>query len=212
MKRCTRPSLGAFLKAMEVSNRALMLGILSLCVAIAAAPGAAAAATGPFVAATQSQALASQLTATASGNGRTPGAGRVPDISRWLPPLGSLTVLAEFAPPEQDWLPGHRGVDLAVSTGEPVRAPAAGTVAFAGDIADRPVVVIDHGPIRSTYEPVTGTVPVGQTVPAGAVIGEMATGGHCGTTCLHWGAISAELYIDPLLLVRGYVPVLKTPW
>lgn len=131
---------------------------------------------------------------------------------RWWPPLASLAVTAPFDPPTYDWLPGHRGVDLAATNGEAVRAPALGTVVFAGVIADRPVLVIDHGTLRSTYEPVTAAQMVGQSVAAGSVIGSVSSGGHCGTRCMHWGAISGDTYIDPMLLVRGYVPVLKTPW
>ena len=37
-------------------------------------------------------------------------------------------IVTPFAPPAQDWLPGHRGVDLAGDDGLPVLAVADGTV------------------------------------------------------------------------------------
>lgn len=131
---------------------------------------------------------------------------------RWLAPVSPLKVLAPFDPPAQDWLPGHRGVDLWALTGGVVTAPALGTVSFAGMVGGRPVVTIDHGALRTTYEPVEANVPVGHTVVAGEVFGVVGVGEHCDGVCVHWGAIADEAYIDPLLLMRGYVPVLKTPW
>lgn len=131
---------------------------------------------------------------------------------RWLPPVTPLQVLGSFDPPAEDWLPGHRGVDLYARPGDPVTAPALGTVTFAGMVGGRPVVTVEHGALRTTYEPVTANVPVGHTVVAGQEFGVVATGGHCTSVCLHWGAIADEAYIDPLLLLRGYVPVLKPPW
>ena len=126
--------------------------------------------------------------------------------------MSPLQVLSTFDPPAQDWLPGHRGVDLWATPGDEVTAPALGTVAFAGLVGGRPVVTIEHGALRTTYEPVEANVPTGHTVVAGEVFGVVAAGGHCDGVCVHWGAIADEAYIDPLLLMRGYVPVLKTPW
>lgn len=131
---------------------------------------------------------------------------------RWLPPLSPLQVLAAFDPPAQDWLPGHRGVDLLALPGAVVTSPALGTVVFAGMVGGRPVVTIDHGALRTTYEPVTARVPVGHTVVGGQEFGVVAAGGHCDGVCVHWGALADETYVDPLFLLRGYVPVLKTPW
>src|SRR5690625_3060988 len=49
-----------------------------------------------------------------------------------------------FDPPPRPWLPGHRGVDLSAEDGAEVRAAGPGTVAFAGHVAGRPVVSIQH--------------------------------------------------------------------
>ena len=50
----------------------------------------------------------------------------VPRSVGWVRPVQPGPVVAPFDPPEQDWLAGHRGVDLAAAVGEVVRAPADG--------------------------------------------------------------------------------------
>lgn len=96
-------------------------------------------------------------------------------------------VVAGFDPPADPWGAGHRGVDLAGTAGAPVRAALPGRVAWAGVLAGRGVVVVDHGPTRTTYEPVDATVAVGDPVAAGERIGTLAAAGsHCHPrTCLH---------------------------
>lgn len=121
-------------------------------------------------------------------------------------------VVVTFEPPSSPWGSGHRGVDLLGSVGQPVRSALAGRVSFAGRIAGRGVVVVDHGDTRTTYEPVTATVEVGDQVAAGHRIGllELA-GSHCfPRACLHWGWLRGETYLDPLLLV-GAGPVRLLP-
>jgi murein DD-endopeptidase MepM/ murein hydrolase activator NlpD len=81
-----------------------------------------------------------------------------------------------------------------------ILAAASGTVAFAGSIAGKPVVSIDHGSVRTTYEPVVSKVSVGERVALGQVIGVLRTGGHC-RGCLHWGLREGKSYLDPLSLL-----------
>ena len=79
---------------------------------------------------------------------------------------------------------------------------------YAGDLAGRGVVSIDHGDVRTTYEAIDPVVSAGDTVSAGQVIGTLSTmGGHC--RCLHWGLKRERTYLDPLLLLRRIV--LKPP-
>jgi murein DD-endopeptidase MepM/ murein hydrolase activator NlpD len=126
-------------------------------------------------------------------------------------------VIARFDPPDSPWGAGHRGVDLLGRPGQQVRAAMAGRVTFAGTLAGRGVVVVDHGATRTTYEPVAATVSVGASVPAGGVLGSLQAGGsHClPRTCLHWGLLRGEQYLDPLSLL-GAAPVrllpFLTPW
>lgn len=107
-----------------------------------------------------------------------------------------------FDPPAQRWLAGHRGVDLLSSVGARVRAALAGRISYAGELAGRGVVVVTHGALRTTYEPVTAGVSVGEQVATGQVIGTLQSGHSCpGGTCLHWGLRRGEQYLDPLSLL-----------
>lgn len=118
-----------------------------------------------------------------------------------------------FDPPETRWGAGHRGVDLVGRPGQPVRAAAPGRVAFAGTLAGRGVVVVDHGATRTTYEPVSAVVAVGDPVAAGVMLGRLQTfGSHCfPSACLHWGLIEGRKhYLDPLTLA-GAGPVRLLP-
>ena len=84
----------------------------------------------------------------------------LPTPADW--PLGGGPVVQRgFTPPDVVWGSGHRGVDLVAKSGEAVLSAASGTVAFAGSIAGKPVVSIDHGSVRTTYEPVITTLRVG---------------------------------------------------
>jgi murein DD-endopeptidase MepM/ murein hydrolase activator NlpD len=124
-------------------------------------------------------------------------------VFRW-PLDGAPRVVRRFDPPAQPWLPGHRGVDLAGRPGAVVRAAGAGRVRFAGRIAGRFVVSVDHaGGLRTTYEPVEPVVRTGDEVAAGDPIGRLASG-HPGcvmSACLHWGLRRGDVYLDPLALV-----------
>jgi murein DD-endopeptidase MepM/ murein hydrolase activator NlpD len=121
-------------------------------------------------------------------------------------------VLRRFAVGPAPWSPGHRGVDLAAAPGEPVLAAGDGIVTFAGTVAGRGVVAVGHaGGLRTTYEPVTPDVAVDEAVPAGAPLGVVAQGAHCPATCLHWGALRGDVYLDPLTLLRPVAPPVLLP-
>jgi murein DD-endopeptidase MepM/ murein hydrolase activator NlpD len=135
----------------------------------------------------------------------------VDPVGRW--PLRPVPEVVEgFDPPSSTWGPGHRGVDLLGAPGQRVRAALPGTVSFVGVIAGRGVVTVDHGDTRTTYEPVTSTLRVGTTVEAGEEVGRLAfPGSHCAPrTCLHWGWLRGDTYLDPLGLV-GAGPVRLLP-
>lgn len=130
-------------------------------------------------------------------------------------PVTPLLVLRRFDPPASLYGPGHRGVDLAAPDGTPVRAAGAGTVAFAGRVAGRGVVVIAHRDgVRTEYEPLTVGVATGASVTAGVRIG-VVHGRHAGCPpggCLHWGARRRQQYLDPLSLLWPLGPVRLLPW
>ncbi|WP_460490619.1 M23 family metallopeptidase, partial [Corynebacterium nasicanis] len=72
----------------------------------------------------------------------------------YVSPTGSVHVLRAFDRPEHNWLPGHRGVDLALPVGGAVVAAGDGVVAFAGVVAGTPTVSVDHADgVRTTYQP-----------------------------------------------------------
>jgi murein DD-endopeptidase MepM/ murein hydrolase activator NlpD len=123
-------------------------------------------------------------------------------------------VVHGFDPPDSPYGAGHRGVDLAGRPGQGVRAALAGRVTFAGSLAGKGVVVVDHGATRTTYEPVAAGVAVGEAVAAGERIGRLLVpGSHCfPRACLHWGWIRNvdDVYLDPLRLV-GAGPVRLLP-
>jgi murein DD-endopeptidase MepM/ murein hydrolase activator NlpD len=122
----------------------------------------------------------------------------------WVWPLaGPHMVSRGFDPPATPYGPGHRGADLPGRPGQAVLAAGAGRISYAGLLAGRGVVVVVHGELRTTYEPVTAAVRVGQQVTAGQVIGSLDAGHPgCTSACLHWGLLRGAVYLDPVQLVR----------
>lgn len=161
-------------------------------------------------------------TATASP-GRQPGDASAAGSPGWVPPLDRAPdapgVLAPFDPPLHDWLPGHRGVDLAAQAGELVLSPAPGVVTFAGPVAGREVVVVTHDDgLRTSLEPVSATAPRGTRVAAGSALGVVqgpgdggAVASHCAGTCVHWGVRRGDRYVDPLALLGERPPIVLLP-
>jgi murein DD-endopeptidase MepM/ murein hydrolase activator NlpD len=124
----------------------------------------------------------------------------------WTAPLpGDPVVTRPFEPPPHPYGRGHRGADLAGTAGAAVLAAGDGVVAFAGMVAGRPLLSIDHAHgLRTTYEPVDPSVGAGQPVSRGSPVGTLAVG-HAGCpveACLHWGLRRGETYLDPLVLLR----------
>ena len=100
-------------------------------------------------------------------------------IGRWAWPLVPRpAVVRVFTPPATTYGVGHRGIDLAAHPGEQVRAVAAGTVSHVGVLAGRGTVTVLHSSgLRSTYEPVAGSVTRGQVVAKGEIIGTLTRPG-----------------------------------
>lgn len=138
-----------------------------------------------------------------SGEGLEPVAG-----ASWVWPLQPFRLLRPFIAPPHEYGPGHRGLDLSPAAGSgdaaTVRAPAAGAIAFAGQVAGRPVVTIDHGSgLVTTLEPVLTELRPGQNVAQGAPVGVLGEGGHAPPGALHFGVRRNGEYINPLLLLGG---------
>ncbi|MGD7733718.1 M23 family metallopeptidase [Propionibacteriaceae bacterium G57] len=125
---------------------------------------------------------------------------RIPGLVLQQPVPGVLQ--RGFSAPLERWGAGHRGVDLAAAVGDPVRAGADGTISFAGRVAGRGVVTIDHGDgVSTTHEPVEAAVSRGDRVVTGQVIGRIGTGSH--GRALHWGLRWSGTYHDPMLYLLG---------
>ena len=154
--------------------------------------------------------VAGAATATATGATAAPG-------GPWVWPLdGPRTVSRPFDPPSSPYGAGHRGADLPGHPGQAVRAAGAGRISYAGLLAGRGVVVVVHGDLRTTYEPVSALVKDGDRVAAGDVIGRLDPGhAGCPGTCLHWGLLRGDVYLDPVRLVRAgpsrLLPLDRTP-
>ena len=92
--------------------------------------------------------------------------------------------------------PGHRGIDITAAVAEPVRAPAAGRVVFAGPVAGTtwvsvrvaPGVVVTVGPV---LDPAARTGLVRARSPIGRV-------GPGHGSALHLGVRVDGVYVDPL--------------
>ncbi len=146
-------------------------------------------------------------------------------LSPFAPPLPDAVwpldprprIVHPYAPPAKPWLPGHRGIDLAGTPGQQVRSATPGTITYAGPVAGRSVVVVTHGPQRTTYEPVIPSLPTGTAVHAAQPIGHLsAATSHCApTTCLHWGLLEGKTYLNPLSLLPAQpvrlLPTAPTP-
>ncbi len=103
---------------------------------------------------------------------------------------------------------GHSGMDIAVPTGTPVKAPAAGVVTFANPdlYLTGGTILLDHGyGVSSNFLHLSRLdVKVGDRVEQGQVIGAVGSTGRATGPHLHWGMSWFETRIDPLLVLdRG---------
>ncbi|RAO10146.1 M23 family metallopeptidase [Micromonospora noduli] len=124
----------------------------------------------------------------------------------WVDPMPGAAVTSCYG---QRWGTLHAGIDLALPSGTPIHAAAAGTVTQAGDASDGygNSVFIDHGNGYLTHYAHQSriTVTVGQKVKAGQIIGyEGATGDATGPHLhfeVHQGMWNQ---IDPAPFMRAH--------
>ncbi len=213
--RCLRGPVSSRVRGRLASVLALPLAVTVAVAVAGAAPQAVAGAAPPAVAGVPGG------DAPVGGTVNGPGS-RATDAGEPLEPAAPKSASAEgrswplagrpavargWEPPTGPYAPGHRGVDLAADPGDAVLAAADGTVAYAGRVAGRGVLVIEvagvgEPPTRTTYEPVTATVAVGDQVAAGDPVGVLEAGpSHCAGSCLHWGLRRGDVYLDPLSLL-----------
>ncbi|KAF1718632.1 peptidase M23 [Pseudoxanthomonas yeongjuensis] len=101
---------------------------------------------------------------------------------------------------------GHSGMDIAVPTGTPVKAPAAGVVTFAAPdlYLTGGTLLLDHGfGVSSNFLHLSRIdVKIGDRVEQGQVIGAVGATGRATGPHLHWGMNWFDVRIDPLLVLE----------
>ncbi len=103
----------------------------------------------------------------------------------------------------------HTGWDQQAATGTPVRAMAAGRVAFAGQLAIRgKYVLVDHGlGLYTGYAHFSALqVQAGQALAAGQVIGLSGNSGRSSAPHLHWELRWRGRWLDGLALLALWLP------
>jgi len=146
---------------------------------------------------------------------RSPDPARVAGLEGWRAPLGwpaTGRISGLFGSQRlYRGVPGsyHGGIDIALPTGTPVRAPAGGVVTLA---ADRPftlegnLLLVDHGGgLESAFLHLSRIdVRTGERVRAGQVIGAVGATGRATGPHLHWGLRwgggESAARLDPLLV------------
>lgn len=136
-----------------------------------------------------------------------------PAGEEWVWPVADPFRLdGPYRAPAHAYGPGHRGVDLHPLDGLAVRSPAAGVIAFSGDVAGRGVVTVDHGGgLVTTLEPVESAVVPGTPVARGEEVGMLSVGGHARPGRLHFGVRLDGEYVNPLLLLGGVARAVLLP-
>ncbi|WP_257306814.1 peptidoglycan DD-metalloendopeptidase family protein [Geothrix campi] len=98
----------------------------------------------------------------------------------------------------------HSGLDIRAPQGEPVRAPAAGTIVLTGDFFySGNAVFIAHGEgvVSLLCHLSKITVKQGQLVKAGDLVGEVGMTGRASGPHLHWSLSLNNARVDPRLFL-----------
>jgi hypothetical protein len=102
----------------------------------------------------------------------------------------------------------HYGIDIAATTGTPVKAPADGVITMVDDLYFTGITIImDHGHgISSTFLHLDkANIPVGMAVKQGDIIGEVGSTGRSTGAHLDWRINWFTKRLDPALLA-GSMP------
>ena len=121
-------------------------------------------------------------------------------VGGWLWPVSSHKLNSRWGDGR-----GHKGIDIAASTGEPVHAAKAGAVKSAGSAgAYGLLVVLDHNGTETAYAHLSALlVRPNQTVEQGEVIGRAGCTGRCSGTHLHFEIRPGGVAVNPLPYFAG---------
>ncbi len=103
----------------------------------------------------------------------------------------------------------HSGLDFAVPTGTPIRAPAAGKVILTGNyFFNGNTVFLDHGQgLISMYCHLSVIdVNVGDHLDRGQILGKVGATGRVTGAHLHWNVSLNDARIDPAILIGLFKP------
>lgn len=103
----------------------------------------------------------------------------------------------------------HSGLDFAVPSGTPVKAPADGVVTIVADyFFNGKTVFVDHGQgLVTMYCHLSASeVKRGQTVSRGQVIARVGATGRATGPHLHWNVSMNGNRIDPAIFINAYQP------
>ncbi|MFZ2236364.1 MAG: M23 family metallopeptidase [Dokdonella sp.] len=100
---------------------------------------------------------------------------------------------------------GHSGMDIAVATGTPVKAPASGIISFADQdlYLTGGTVLLDHGHgVSSNFLHLSRIdAKLGERIQQGEVFAAAGSSGRASGPHLHWGMSWFDVRVDPQLLV-----------
>ena len=115
------------------------------------------------------------------------------------PPV-EAPIADEFRRPATPYGPGNRGLEYDTEPGDVVTAAAPGTVTFAGQVAGRRYVTVQHADgIRTTYGPLGRIAP---GVRRGSALDAGDPVGTAGELVL-WSASLGDVYLDPAVLLAA---------
>lgn len=103
----------------------------------------------------------------------------------------------------------HSGLDFAVSSGTPIKAPAAGKVILVGDyFFNGKTVFVDHGQgLISMFCHLSAIgVKVGDDLPRGGVLGKVGATGRATGPHLHWNVSLNDARVDPAIFIGAFKP------
>ena len=117
----------------------------------------------------------------------------VPAVARPIPPV-SGAVIQRFVAPACERCAGHRGVTIASTAGQPVRAVLPGVITFVGEVAGNTYVVELVAPgVKITY----GWMEIVEGLAEGDAVDQGQPLGVAGVRT-YLGVRRGSVYIEPL--------------